>query len=81
MILSPWSCPTLFANALCSDLAEAFPTGEFSQFFRADWLTTMARETRANKEFSPRTQETARWAREQIKRQSGESRFPGRKHP
>lgn len=34
----------------------------------------MARDTRANKEFSPRTQETARWAREQIKRQTGKFR-------
>ncbi|KAF2168200.1 hypothetical protein M409DRAFT_53500 [Zasmidium cellare ATCC 36951] len=52
------------------DLSEAFPNGEFSNLFRQDWLTSMARETRANKEFQPRTQETARWAREQIKRQS-----------
>jgi importin subunit beta-1 len=55
------------------DLSEAFPNGEYSQYFRPEWLTTMCRETRANKEFSPRTQETARWAREQIKRQSGKN--------
>ena len=53
------------------DLSEAFPSGEYSQYFRADWLTAMARDTRANKEFTQRTQDTARWAREQIKRQSG----------
>jgi len=52
------------------DISEAFPNGEVSQYFRGDWLTSMARETRANKEFSQRTQDTARWAREQIKRQS-----------
>ncbi|KAK4504871.1 hypothetical protein PRZ48_002834 [Zasmidium cellare] len=52
------------------DLSEAFSNGEFSNLFRQDWLTSMARETRANKEFQQRTQETARWAREQIKRQS-----------
>lgn len=52
------------------DISEAFPNGEYSHYFRADWLTAMARDTRANKDFSPRTQETARWAREQIKRQS-----------
>ncbi|KXT12569.1 hypothetical protein AC579_2091 [Pseudocercospora musae] len=52
------------------DIAEAFPNGEFSHLFRNEWLTAMARETRANKEFSQRTQDTARWAREQIKRQS-----------
>ena len=59
-----------------SDISEAFPSGEYSQFFRADWLTAMCRETRANKEFAPRTQETARWAREQIKRQAGKIPFP-----
>ncbi|KAL1304326.1 hypothetical protein AAFC00_000728 [Neodothiora populina] len=52
------------------DLSEAFPNGEYSQYFRADWLTAMARDVRANKEFSQRTQDTARWAREQIKRQA-----------
>ena len=55
------------------DLSETFPNGEYSHYFRADWLTAMCRETRSNKDFSSRTQETARWAREQIKRQAGES--------
>jgi importin subunit beta-1 len=31
----------------------------------------MIRATRQNREFSPRTTETARWAREQAKRQVG----------
>ena len=53
------------------DLSEAFPSGEYSQYFKADWLTIMARDTRANKDFTQRTQDTARWAREQIKRQAG----------
>jgi len=53
------------------DISEAFPNGECSTYFRQDWLTSMARDTRANKDFSQRTQDTARWAREQIKRQSG----------
>lgn len=68
------SVPSSFrscTNLNSSDISEAFPTGEFSHYFRSDWLTAMARETRANKDFSPRTQETARWAREQIKRQAG----------
>ena len=55
------------------DVSEAFPNGEYAHYFRADWLTAMCRETRGNKDFSTRTQETARWAREQIKRQAGES--------
>ncbi|KAK3725473.1 karyopherin Kap95 [Vermiconidia calcicola] len=53
------------------DISEAFPAGNYSTYFRHEWLTAMCRETRANKEFTPRTQETARWAREQIKRQAG----------
>lgn len=57
-----------------SDISEAFPSGEFAHYFRNEWLTAMAREIRGNKEFSPRTQETARWAREQIKRQAGKSK-------
>jgi importin subunit beta-1 len=31
----------------------------------------MIKETRANREFQSRTIETARWAREQVKRQIG----------
>ena len=53
------------------DISEAFPNGECSQYFRQDFLTAMARDTRANKDYSSRTIETARWAREQIKRQTG----------
>jgi len=52
------------------DISEAFPNGEVSAYFRNDWITPMARDTRSNKEYSARTIETARWAREQIKRQS-----------
>lgn len=29
----------------------------------------MIKETKSNRDFSPRTIETARWAREQVKRQ------------
>jgi len=57
----------------CSDLAEAFPNGEFSGLYRSDWLTTMIKETRSNREFQARTIDTARWAREQVKRQIGGS--------
>lgn len=53
-----------------SDLAEAFPNGEFAAFFRNDWVTALVRETRNNtKEYSPRTIDTARWTREQVKGQ------------
>jgi len=54
-----------------SDLAEAYPNGELVDAFRQDWLTAFIREIRTNRDFTPRTIETARWAREQIKRQIG----------
>ncbi|KAI1851897.1 hypothetical protein JX265_008297 [Neoarthrinium moseri] len=53
------------------DLAEAFPGGELVDAFRQDWLTAMIKETKTNREFQSRTIETARWAREQVKRQLG----------
>jgi importin subunit beta-1 len=56
-----------------SDLADAFPAGDFREYFRHEFLTAMARETRANVDFSPHTRDTGRWAREQIKRQVGTS--------
>ena len=52
-------CPLTLIVPL-SDISEACPNGEISHYFRADWLIAMARETRANKEFSQRTQDTAR---------------------
>jgi importin subunit beta-1 len=51
------------------DLAETFPNGEFASFFRNEWVTALVRETRNNREYSPRTIDTARWTREQVKRQ------------
>ncbi|KAL2220824.1 importin beta-1 subunit [Thermoascus aurantiacus ATCC 26904] len=51
------------------DLADAFPNGEFAAYFRNDWVTSLVRETRTNREYSSRTIDTARWTREQVKRQ------------
>ncbi|KAI1456773.1 ARM repeat-containing protein [Annulohypoxylon moriforme] len=55
------------------DLADAFPHGELAEAFRQDWLTAMIKETKTNREFQSRTLDTARWAREQVKRQLGGS--------
>ncbi|KAE8355310.1 armadillo-type protein [Aspergillus coremiiformis] len=52
------------------DIAEAFPNGEFAGLFRNNWVTELVRETRSNREFGSNTVETARWAREQVKRQA-----------
>lgn len=54
-----------------SDLAEAYPNGELVEIFRQEWVTAMIKDTKTNREFQPRTIETARWAREQVKRQIG----------
>lgn len=53
------------------DLAEAYPHGELVEAFRQEWVTAMIKDTRSNREFASRTIETARWAREQVKRQLG----------
>ncbi|KAJ9155733.1 Importin subunit beta-1 [Pleurostoma richardsiae] len=55
------------------DLADAYPNQELVDAFRQDWLTSLIKETRQNRDFQPRTIETARWAREQVKRQLGGS--------
>ena len=62
-----------FADFAPSDLADAYPNGELVDAFRQDWLAAMIKETKTNREFQPRTIETARWAREQVKRQLGGS--------
>jgi importin subunit beta-1 len=54
-----------------SDLSEAFPNGELAARFREDWLTHMVKEVRTNRDYTDRTIQTARWAKDQIKRQTG----------
>ncbi|OAA60553.1 importin beta-1 subunit [Niveomyces insectorum RCEF 264] len=53
------------------DLAEAYSHGELAEALRQEWVLRLIKETRANREYSPRTVETARWARELVKRQIG----------
>ena len=59
-----------YAN-ISSDLAEAFPGGQLATYYRQDWLSAMIKDTRSNRDFQARTIDTARWAREQVKRQIG----------
>lgn len=54
---------------LARDLADTFPNGDYANYYRADWITTLIKDTKSNRDFQPRTIETARWAREQVKRQ------------
>jgi len=67
---APWWLPQPPAN-IHSDLADAYPNGEIVDAFRQDWVTGLIKETRTNRDFQSRTIETARWAREQVKRQLG----------
>lgn len=53
------------------DLAEAFPNGQLAEALRQEWVLRLIKETRTNREYSQRTVETARWARELVKRQIG----------
>ncbi|RAL59062.1 hypothetical protein DID88_008980 [Monilinia fructigena] len=59
------------AMGVIGDLADSFPSGEYASFYRAEWLMSMIKETKSNREFQSRTIDTARWAREQVKRQTG----------
>lgn len=42
--------------------------------YRQEWVNMLVKEVRQNRDFSQRTIETARWAREQVKRQTGRSK-------
>ena len=53
------------------DLADAYPNGELVEAFRQDWVSRLIKDTRTNREFTSRTVDTARWAKEQVKRQIG----------
>lgn len=55
---------------LPSDLSEAFPDGSLANYYRQDWVTKIIKETRSSREYSSRTITAARWAREQVKRQT-----------
>ena len=55
---------------MSSDLSEVFPDGSLSNYYRQEWVTKLIKETRASRDFSQRTINAARWAREQVKRQT-----------
>ncbi|KAK6353022.1 karyopherin beta [Orbilia brochopaga] len=58
------------AMGVLGDLADAFPNGEFAQLFRSEWIMPMIKDIRANREFSSRTHDTTRWAKEQVRKQT-----------
>lgn len=56
---------------MSSDLADAFPNGDLANLLRQDWISALIKETRQNRDYSSRTTDTAKWAREQVKKQTG----------
>lgn len=57
------------------DLSESFPNGEYNALFREEYLLTMVKEVRSNREYGDTTIATARWARNQLRAQTGQSHF------
>lgn len=58
------------------DLSESFPNGEYNALFREEYLLSMVKEVRSNREYGDSTIATARWARNQLRAQTGQSHFP-----
>ncbi|CAK7906187.1 importin subunit beta-1 [[Candida] anglica] len=56
---------------LLGDIAAIYPN-QLSTIYSEPWMLTFIKKTRANPMFQPATKETARWAREQQKRQLGQ---------
>jgi hypothetical protein len=54
------------------DLSECFPNGEYAELFRQEFLLNMVKEVRSNREYSGATIQTARWARDQLRAQTGQ---------
>lgn len=52
---------------LLGDLAETFE-GQLKAFFQQEWVPTLLREARTSRHYTQTTKETARWAKEMIKR-------------
>ncbi|KAI0461360.1 hypothetical protein LJB42_001028 [Komagataella kurtzmanii] len=57
------------AVGILGDLALMFPNGEIKQIYTQDWVTQFIKSTRSNPSFQQSTKDTARWAREQQKKQ------------
>lgn len=57
------------ATGLIGDLAAMYPNGEVSQAFAQPWVTDFIKKTRSSPAFGPNTKDSARWARDQQKRQ------------
>lgn len=57
------------ATGLIGDLAAMYPNGEIKQAFAQPWVTDFIKKTRSYPLFGASTKDSARWARDQQKRQ------------
>ncbi|KAI9890269.1 MAG: karyopherin beta [Vezdaea aestivalis] len=77
LIASIWRDPSRSEALLRSslgvigDIADSFPNGEFAPAFRHEWVMNFIRDVRASHDFQQSTIDTARWAREHVRRQIG----------
>jgi importin subunit beta-1 len=60
-----------------SDFADAFPNGDIAQWYQHEWVNKLIKDARSSAAYSTRTINTARWAREQVKRQLTASQNQG----
>lgn len=54
---------------LLGDIASMYPPGSLSEAYQAPWITETIKKARSDRSYGPSTKETAKWAREQQKRQ------------
>ncbi|ETN46304.1 uncharacterized protein HMPREF1541_00488 [Cyphellophora europaea CBS 101466] len=55
---------------LIGDLGETFPDGQLASYFGSEPVLRLIKETRSTREFSDRTRQTAKWARQVVKVQT-----------
>lgn len=68
------SIPTdlLILTDSSSDIGETFPNGQLASYFGAEPIIRLIKETRSTRDFSERTRQTAKWARQVVKAQTGQ---------
>lgn len=55
-----------------SDLGETFQGGQLASYFGSEPILRLIKETRSTRDFSERTRQTAKWARQVVKAQTGQ---------
>ncbi|AOW03955.1 armadillo-type protein [Yarrowia lipolytica] len=71
-LLAPVESVARSVVGIIGDVATMYPGGDFKEAYTKPWVLEFIRRTRSDPEFTDETKITARWAREQQKRQLGE---------